>query len=207
MKILKFDLLPKIPNSLNTAVKFDCGEIYLKYLSIGLNCDSLNKEIATNTINSIYTHFEYPLPENIYFVESPSAAVKLYQKLDNTKEIPSFVWGQHATGAIGLFLTYCELNNHILNENYVNLLTDYINNLSWVIFTDTNVICVNRLYEIHLDDKNRLHNENGPAITYRDGNDSIYSVHGVTIGKDQLLELKNNKTALFEHLQKNEKYA
>ena len=49
----------------------------------------------------------------------------------------------------------------------------------WYPYSKVIVAC-ERPVEIHMDDQNRLHNDNGPAIVMRDGW-KIYSVHGVRL--------------------------
>lgn len=151
-----------------------------KYLKVGLNCEPLDQRAATDIINRLYTKAGYKVPP-IHFVESPSAAVELYQKLDNTKEIPSFIWGQHDAGSIGFFEFFEKETDVEFDMEELNLLRDTVCTISWACLFDEVAILVNRPKEIHLDEQHRLHNENGPALAYRDGNDSIYSIHGITV--------------------------
>jgi hypothetical protein len=50
----------------------------------------------------------------------------------------------------------------------------------WIFPFDNMVVCTNRPSELHRDDRNRLHNANGPALLYRDGW-SIHAWHGTRV--------------------------
>jgi hypothetical protein len=60
----------------------------------------------------------------------------------------------------------------------------------WYPFEDVCIVC-NRPKEIHFNDSYELHNEKGPAVCFRRSGVEVFSINGVTVPKEVVMEPEN----------------
>jgi hypothetical protein len=103
-------------------------------------------------------------------------------------------FGQHDADDMAFFSFFrneCGLVED--TEKYVTGIGEIVQSAGWWIpYAEACIIC-DRMGEIHMDEENQLHNEDGAALKYRDGF-SLYMVHGIRI-PDYVIERPNEITA------------
>ena len=157
-----------------------------KWLKIGLSTEPFTKEEATNIINDIYqVNFNKDNP-TIIIKESPLAVWQYIQEVCNQKM--DFVWsyfvGSFDTN-IFAFYDYC------IEELGVSIQKDLLKKYkSWressklgLIYPFDDVCVISEKPVSIVRKGNMIHNDNGPAIMYRDGF-SVYILNGVRMTKE-----------------------
>lgn len=167
-----------------------------KWNTIGFSTEPLDLKNSIKAVKLIYETAGLPNPTKFHVADSPVAAIKLIKELDpskNEQEIFSEMsFGNHEATWLS-FYNYCQ---EVLELDVCNKLQGFMDlakYCGWVSFYEDTVVFQHRPESIKLDDQNRLHSENGPAIRFRDGV-SIYSWHGVRIPADWI-ENKANLSA------------
>lgn len=166
-----------------------------KWLSIGKATGPVNLEEAKAATIKAYALAGLPPPENFYSVRSPIEAIQLIKKLDPSKSASDIIsdmsFGNHDASWLGFyefFRNVCDIEEC----KKLDGLSELAHNCGWVSFYDTTVVFQDRPEYIKMDDENRCHCEDGPAIRYSDGF-SIYMWHGVQI-PDEWIENKASVT-------------
>jgi hypothetical protein len=169
------------------------GEYVEKWLSIGLSTAPLDFEKAKEASILAYRNAGLPEPVNFHVADSPLSAIQLIKGLDpslSERQILSDMsYGAHDAD----WLSYYDYFDEVLNVQGIDILHGLMKIAKccgWVSFYEDTVVFQHRPETILLDDQNRLHCENGPAIRYRDGF-SIYSWHGVRIPAEWIEEKHN----------------
>ena len=111
----------------------------------------------------------------------------LHQSVNNSG------FGQHDADDMAFFSFFrdeCNLKDE--TEKYVTGIGEIVQSAGWWIpYAEVCVIC-ERYCEIHMDEENQLHNENGMAVRYPDGF-GLYMIHGTRI-PEYVIERPNEIT-------------
>jgi hypothetical protein len=170
-----------------------------KWIDIGLDCGECNLEEAKKYARLAYQAAGLVCPENFYLADSPIAAAKLAVQLKGEvnesdteayssavyEELNNQTFGSHEAGWLGYY-------DFVLNElgieecRKLEGLIGIAKNVGWWAPYDACVIFQHRHSEIHLDDQFRLHNENGPAVAYRDGY-KVWAIDGVRLNEKTVM--------------------
>lgn len=164
------------------------------WVNIGMNTEPVNFEKAKEAVIMAYEAAELSPPTQFYVVDSPMAAIDFIRKMDSTQTpleiLNGMIFGNHETWLS--FYHYIQQELHIKECDKLNGLIELSKHCGWLNVYEDVVVFQHRPEIIKLDDQNRLHNDNGPAIRYRDGF-SIYCWHGVRIPAEWI-EDKNSLT-------------
>jgi len=149
------------------------------WTQIGLSCEPSDFEKCKKFAKMAYTAADLPEPSKFVLVDSPKSAVKeLREVLPNVKDTSIFtemMYGNHDAGWLSFY-------DFMINEvgvtgcENIEGLIGIAKNCGWWSAYDDIVVFQHRPKEIHLDDNGEIHNEEGPAILYRDG----YAVWGIS---------------------------
>lgn len=182
-----------------------------KWIKIGTCCDPCNFEESKKYAKMAYKAAGLKCPNKFYLVDSPIAAAELEVKLTNEhnkldkkaynndiyRALNSQIYGYHEAG----WLSYYDFMwNEVGIEECAKLegLIGLAKNCGWWAPYDKCVIFQHRHEELHLDEEFRIHNDNGPAIRYRDGF-SIWSIHGVRVNEQIVMRPKTLTVKQINH--------
>jgi len=183
-----------------------------KWLDIGLSTSECNFKEAVKAAKKSYKLAGLTPPKDFLLFDSPQEAIRYtamiemdlatiedlakgdrpFNSLDEkTKEkvitkskdyISWNVYGSHDAGWLSFydfFLQEFDLECCKKLEGLIEL----SRHCGWWIPCEEVCILQHKPSEIHMDEENRLHNDQGAAIKYRDGY-SVYAVHGVRVPAD-----------------------
>lgn len=171
-----------------------------KWIAIGKSCEPANFEECKKYARLAYAAAGLTCPEEFYLVDSPVAAIELDIKLrgNDIKQLDqktanmmandclsNQIFGYHEAG----WLSYYDyIWNELGIEDCGKLegLIGIAQHCGWWSPYDTCVIFQHRHCELHTDSEHRLHNENGPAVRYRDGY-SIWAINGVVVDEQTIM--------------------
>ena len=167
-----------------------------EWIKIGLSTEPVNLEAAKAAICEAYRAAGLTEPTKFYVVDSPMAAISFIQKLDPSKTkqeiFDSMIYGAHDASWLSFYSYFKDVVGLECCKK-LNGLMDLAKHSGWANVYDDTVVFQHRPEVIKMDDENRLHCENGPAIRYRDGY-SVYAWHGTRIPADWI-EKKETLTA------------
>lgn len=156
-----------------------------KWIDIGLSTEPMNFEKAKEALTLAYEIAGLKAPKTFYSVESPLSAAKLIKKLDpkisnsDLFKAVTHIYGNHDASWLSFYEYFKDVVG-IKEVEKLNGLIEYAKNAGWASVFEDFAVIQDRPERILMDEQNRLHCENGPAIRYRDGF-SVYSWHGVRI--------------------------
>lgn len=157
-----------------------------KWLKIGLSTEPVDFEKAKEAACLAYELAGLKKPTQFHVTQSPVDAIKFIQKLDPSKSkndiLQEMSYGAHEAAWLS-FYNYFQEAVGLDCCNKLQGLMDLAKYTGWVSFYEDVVVFQHRPSKIKMDDQNRLHCEDGPAILYPDGY-SIYAWHGQTIPAD-----------------------
>lgn len=169
------------------------GEYVDKCIAIGMNTDKVDLENAKLAVCKAYRLAGLKEPTTFHVVDSPIAAVEFIQTLDPSKSkrdiLNEMCFGSMDISWISFYKYFIEVVG--LDLEKISGLLDLTYHTGWYNAYEDVVVFQHRPEYIKMDDTNRLHCENGPAIRYRDGY-SVYSWHGTRIPAEWL----ENKASL-----------
>lgn len=153
------------------------------WIKIGLSTEPVNFEKAKAAICEAYRAADLKEPTQFHVVDSPMAAIDLIKKLDPSKSSQTIfnemIFGAHDAS----WLVFYAFFRDVVGLECCNKLSGLIElakHCGWLNVYEDVVVFQHRPESIKMDDENRLHCENGPAIRYRDGY-SVYAWHGTRI--------------------------
>jgi len=161
-------------------------------LAIGLSCEPVDAQLATETISAAYKIMGLKVPE-IRIVSSPLAANKLINKISKKKAnnyTATYLWGASDIYWIAFYLfpeMYLGITYPKESSEKLHIMYEIAKNTGWWYPFENLCIVSDRPEYIKCDDQKRLHSATGPAILYRDGF-AVYQYHGVDIPKEWILE-------------------
>lgn len=154
-----------------------------RWTKIGMSTEPVDFWQAKAAALLAYDKAGLPHPTRFFTAKSPMDAIRLIKELE-----PSFTdqeifndmtYGCHNAPWFAFYQFFRdEVNLEFCHQ--LDGLIDLASHCGWVSFYDDTVVFQDRPEIIKMDDQNRLHCEDGPAIRYRDGF-SVYAWHGVRI--------------------------
>lgn len=169
------------------------GEYVDKCIAIGMNTDKVDLDNAKLAVCKAYRLADLKEPTTFHVVDSPIAAVEFIQTLDPSKGksdiLNEMCFGSMDISWISFYKYFIEVVG--LDLPKIGGLHDLTYHTGWYNAYEDVVVFQHRPEYIKMDDTNRLHCENGPAIRYRDGY-SLYSWHGTRIPSEWI----ENKASL-----------
>lgn len=158
------------------------GEYVEKCIAIGLNTDEVDLDNAKLSMCKAYRLAGLKEPTQFHVVDSPTAAIDLIQTLDPSKKksdiLNEMCFGSMDISWISFYKYFIEVVG--LDLEKITGLLELTQHTGWYNAYEDVVVFQHRPEYIKMDDTNRLHCENGPAIRYRDGY-SVYSWHGLSL--------------------------
>jgi hypothetical protein len=158
-----------------------------KWTAIGLSTAPLDKERIPAAINKVYECGGIKPPKQVLYAQSPAQANRMHWELQGSKgefkhETDHICYGNHDAEWLSFY--DCLRNEVDLKDETEKLagLTEAAELLGWFIPTEDYCIVCERPSEIHLNEDGRLHNVDGPALSYSDGF-CLYRVSGVRVPK------------------------
>lgn len=168
------------------------GEYVEKCIAIGLNTDEVDLDNAKLSMCKAYRLAGLKEPTQFHVVDSPTAAIDLIQTLDPSKKksdiLNEMCFGSMDISWISFYKYFIEVVGLELEK--ITGLLELTQHTGWYNAYEDVVVFQHRPEYIKMDDTNRLHCENGPAIRYRDGY-SVYSWHGTRIPSDWIENKKS----------------
>lgn len=147
-----------------------------KWIAIGMSTDRVDPERATEAVKLLYSCGDLKAPEKILFANGPRHAKEL---LGNRSVTESCVYGNHEAA----WLSFYDYMQNVLGVDFNGKLDGLwaaARECGWISCYDTLAVVQDRPLHIKMDEENRLHGEDGPAILYADGF-TVYAWHGVRI--------------------------
>lgn len=168
------------------------GEYVEKCIAIGLNTDEVDLDNAKLAMCKAYRLAGLKEPTQFHVVDSPTAAIDLIQTLDPSKKksdiLNEMCFGSMDISWISFYKYFIEVVGLELEK--ITGLLELTQHTGWYNAYEDVVVFQHRPEYIKMDDTNRLHCENGPAIRYRDGY-SVYSWHGTRIPSEWIENKKS----------------
>ena len=165
-----------------------------KWLTIGLCTDRVDPVVATPAVIAMYKNGGLDKAPEVVFTAGPKAGYAEYVRRGGKADASSFfaglVYSQHEAGWLGFYDFFLN-ETEVKNIESVKPLFEVAKTCGWIYCSRDVAIVMDRPSVIKMDDQNRLHCENGPAILYPDGF-TVYSWHGVRIPREWI----ENKASL-----------
>lgn len=160
-----------------------------KWLEIGLCTDPIDFEETKKAVNECYECAGLTPPTDIYKCDSPESAINLISELSNNTDKASIlsdqIYGCHDAGWLSFYDFFLN-ESDVTGIDSVKGLIRLAKNCGWWAAYDTVAVVQERPKSIKFDDEKRLHCQDGPAITYRDGLE-VYAWHGVRVDKEWIM--------------------
>lgn len=165
-----------------------------RWIKIGRSCEPCDFEKAKAAAIKAYECAGEKPPKDFYLVDSPKAGVELACKLKGitnpTKEqyeteLRAQVFGSHDASWLSFYAFFrdeCGLEACKRLDGLIEL----AEHCGWWAPYDTCAILQHRHTELYLDDEERLHNESGMAVRYRDDT-GVYAIHGVVVNEQIIM--------------------
>lgn len=151
-----------------------------RWTKIGLSCEPADFEQCKLFAKMAYKSAGLEkMPTQFLSADSPASAITAIKKLDpdltNQNVFSEMMYGNHDAGWLS-FYDFMISEVGVKNCDNIKGLLGISKNCGWWSAYEDVVIFQNRPKEIHLNDEGEIHNEEGPAILYRDG----YAVWGIS---------------------------
>lgn len=163
-----------------------------KHLAMFFNHTEIDLKPATEFINWVYEFAKLDKPKDIYIVKSPMAAQKLANELCETEDV-YYEFGSYVNAWDLGWLSYYNYVNEVLDIDLGEDFQKYYAITKLHIYDsiqfDLACILVELPKEIHRR-VDRMHNEEGPAVTFADGY-SQYYWEGVAVPEKLIMDSEN----------------
>ena len=170
-----------------------------EWRQIGLSTEPCDPEKTIGIIKNLYTSFDWEEPEVLFFSSPMQCAEEQKRIFRNTfgKE-PGKNDISYTMATVGSFDAYWlstfkfaeEIGVKYDNKKQFDAYVDYVKNCGILFGFKKLALVSDRPSEIHFDEDERLHNENGPAVGFRDGW-GVYSWHGTRVPKHWIMDKEN----------------
>jgi hypothetical protein len=184
-----FNMTDKKPiDSLTPEQEAKFPEYVEKWTKIGLNCDPCDFEAAKAAALKCYASAGVEAPKYFHHTRSPAECAQLQhdlkikygvyqkdQKFNLSTELSDQIYGSHDASWLSFYDFFIIECGESIPE--IEGLIELSKVCGWWAPYSENVIFQDRHEFIHLDDQDRLHNESGPAVQYRDGF-KIWAIEG-----------------------------
>ncbi len=181
-----------------------------KWINIGLSTEEMDVSKVPGDLELIYREAGVPAPQDIIYTSSPIAGVYLARiceglekwdrnisldlealktrsaDCDSSSVIHFLCYGQFDASWLSFYDFFkTELKLEVCNR--LNGFFGMAQNTGWFFPFDKATVVCDRPAEINLDDEGRLHNEDGYAISWRDGW-GFCSIHGARVPRYVVFE-------------------
>lgn len=157
-----------------------------KWIKIGMSTERIDPDRVEQAVKLLYKCGGLEPPQTILFANGPRHASTL---LAGQSVIGSCVYGSHEAA----WLSFYDYMQNVLGIDFGGKLDGLwacAQECGWISCYDTLAVVQDRPLHIKMDDSNRLHCEDGPAILYADGF-SVYAWHGVRIPSSWIEDRKS----------------
>jgi hypothetical protein len=166
-----------------------------RWLGIGLSTEVMDFERAKAALARCYTAVGLTPPTNVHYAKGPNDAFKIFKGI-HPKGGPSdflnnCIYGAHDAYWLSFFSYFQEVCNFDLSM--INGLVAYAKEGGWAWVDAHDAIIQERPQFIKMDEENRLHCEDGPAIQYLDGT-QVYAWHGNRLDRSRWHWIDNKST-------------
>lgn len=179
-------------------------KVYIdKYIQIGLTPevipegkkfrDIVDMDDLTETVNLLYTCSDETPPPEILVFDSPKEIRNYVEQEDPSKSRGEIVSNFGFGSLDATFLSFYAWMREVIGRvEETDNLRGLLRMLRYGWYYPCREVCLvsARPVEIHLDEQNRLHYENGPAIRFNDGF-QICSWHGVQVPDEWIMDKEN----------------
>ena len=179
-----------------------CPHYVDKWLAIGLSTEEVKIEEVKPFMDAAYKQARLKPPEYLLF-DSPYAAAKAIAERTGKKpddHINEMGYGSQDAGWLSFYDFFREVCGIDLHE--IEPLNGIAKTCGWYAPYDEVCFLQQRPKAIHFDDKERLHNDSGMAVEYRDGW-GAWSIEGVRVN-EQIVMRPETQTLEQLNQEKNE---
>ena len=181
-----------LKSSLGSSLKSSLGNSLRSSLG-----NSLGSSLESSLWNSLWNSLGSSLESSLESSLGSSLESSLWNSLGSSLEsslrssLGSSLWGQYEAYWVAFYL-YCQkigVKYEPTRSRQLNLWRDVISSCGWWWCYENYVIISERPTIQALDDQERLHSEDGPAMAFSDGW-KLYCYHGVEVPEDVILRPK-----------------
>lgn len=146
---------------------------------IGILTEQKPEKYVKNFVNDFWQELGWSKPKKIIICDSPIAcrerAKKDHKKIDDFSSYFT-IW---FTGYLAAF-EFSEKIGYAIDKEKFDHYTRLINSIPFIFFNEEYVYVSKKLTDVHFNDDNQLHNENGMALKFMDGY-GLYLINGVEV--------------------------
>ena len=177
-----------------------------EWLAIGLSTDASEREKAEAAVKLAYKCAGLDMPSNFafYWADNPDTGCHMVAEMylkeekgvknpteeqikeEKREQLSNACLGSQEAGWLSFYDFFRQYVPEVEGLEILDGLVEVAKNVGWWWPYDDRAILTERPLAIHLDDQNRLHNAEGPAVAYR-GDWNVYAWHGIQI-EDRLIE-------------------
>ncbi len=166
-----------------------------RWTKIGLATGEVDLPKAKAAVCLAYEKAGLPHPTRFFVAKSPIDAIKIIKELEpsftESEIFSDMVFGCQDASWLSFYQFFRD-EVGIEECHQLDGLIELVNHTGWLSMYDDTVVFQDRPEIIKMDEQNRLHCEDGPAIRFRDGF-SIYAWHGTTV-PDEWISDKSSLT-------------
>lgn len=164
------------------------------WIKIGLCTDAIDFAKAKAALELCYTTASLPPPSKVMYAKGPMDAYNIYKTLRPKGSYSDFsqnlIFGSHDASWLSFYSFFQEVVG--LDLHLINGLVAYAKEAGWAWVDADEAIIMERPLYIKMDEQNRLHCEDGPAIEYMDGT-VVYNWHGVRLDRSRWFWINDKK--------------
>jgi hypothetical protein len=165
-------------------------EVYRdKWIDIGRSCEPVDLEVCKPLVCEAYKSAGLEPPKKFFLVDSPVAAIEKVRELDSTlsknKSLNDMIYGSHDAS----WMSFYDYMDNVLGLDCVSPLRPLIElskNCGWWSPYEDVAIIQQRHCELNINENGELHNEDGPAVLYKDGF-SVWAINGKRVTEQIVL--------------------
>lgn len=151
-----------------------------KWINIGLRTGKADIEAAKKALVKVYAAPDPPLdpPKEVLHMPSPQAAAEWERNNGRGSGLDAVIFGAHDASWLGFYDYWHSVVG--IDCSDAEGLWELAQCACWCWVYEDLAIVTDFPEEIHFDEQNRLHREDGPALTYSDGF-GVWAIHGVRV--------------------------
>lgn len=153
---------------------------YERWLAIGMSTEPTDFEAAKKALILVYTAAGQEPPKEILHFTNPMAAAEWEKEKGlSSSGVGSVIYGNHDASWLGFY----EYMHEVVGIDCSELkgLWALARAGGWCWVYDDVAVITDRPQTLHVDEQGNMHCEDGPAISYGDGEFSLYFWHGVAV--------------------------
>ena len=177
------------------------------WIKVGLNCEPIDFELAKKQVAKCYEVAGKNPPSHYFLVESPRASCMLFSALKNgvvpngeivktadmagwpqnkgdmKDDMANQIYGYHDANWLAFYEFFRNECGLVKETEKIKPMIDLAHNCGWWSAYEEVCIIQERHESVLFDSDGRIHNDEGPAIKYRDGLCNVYAIHGVRVNE------------------------